>query len=46
MHRSELEVRDASSRLDAEIDKLEGRTGVAPREQNPPITIHLHEAHA
>ena len=31
-YRSELEARDAFSRLDAEIDKLEGRTGVAPRE--------------
>jgi hypothetical protein len=31
-YRSELEARDAFSRLDAEIDKLEGRTGAAPRE--------------
>jgi len=31
-YRSELEARDAFSRLDAEIDKLEGRTGVAPKE--------------
>ena len=31
-YRSELEARDAFSRLDAEIDKLEGRTGVAPGE--------------
>ena len=31
-YRSELEARDAFSRLDAEIDKLEGRTGVATRE--------------
>jgi hypothetical protein len=31
-YRSELEARDAFSRLDAEIDKLEGRTGSAPRE--------------
>ena len=30
-YRDELEARDAFSRLDAEIDKLEGRTGVAPR---------------
>ena len=31
-YRDELEARNAFSRLDAEIDKLEGRTGVAPRE--------------
>ncbi len=31
-YRSELEARDAFSRLDEAIDKLEGRTGVAPRE--------------
>jgi hypothetical protein len=32
-YRSELEARDAFSRLDAEIDKLEGRTGRAPGER-------------
>ena len=31
-YRSELEARDAFNRLDEAIDKLEGRTGVAPGE--------------
>ena len=31
-YRSELEAQDAFQRLDDAIDKLEGRTGVAPNE--------------